>query len=121
MRHLRRLVYKLGFRPKRGNPLYSPSLSLICGWRDRGGLLVQQELAPKPTPADIIKTVVEAREKYRPIRHQVNEDFFIFPAQIEALVRMDRGVEGRTYEQWVEMLIKHGWRVVTEEEMDIDE
>lgn len=45
LRRIRAIAYKRGYRPKPGTLLYSPSLSLIYGWRDSGGLLSQQHPA----------------------------------------------------------------------------
>lgn len=34
LRHIRSWVYRLGFRPKSGAILFSPSLALLFGYRD---------------------------------------------------------------------------------------
>jgi hypothetical protein len=35
--HVRRLIYRLGFRPRPGSIFYSPSLAHLCSWqRDAG-------------------------------------------------------------------------------------
>lgn len=35
---MRRLVYRLGFRPKPGNPFHDPSLSFLYFWLDYYGV-----------------------------------------------------------------------------------
>lgn len=54
MRRIRSWVYRLGFRPKQGNPFHSPSLALVYVWKDRGGLLSQQKLSGTDFDGDTV-------------------------------------------------------------------
>ena len=73
-----------------------------------------------PTPEEIIN-LIESNRVYKTTAPQPAQ-FFIFPAQIDLLVRLDakEDGEGRSYDTWVEMLTKHGWTVISPEEMIID-
>lgn len=122
MHKIRRLVYRLGFRPKRDNLFHSPSLALTYGWKDRGMLLSQQKLSwERPVTKqhwpgeDHPRTILDAVVANRSYRSQPKQVYYITTNQILALVKMDE--EGRDYDKWVEMLIEHGWTVIDMEKI----